>query len=158
MSRAIHELLTVIWLRVKVPVLSVASSVSWAIGQQKWKNGSSKNGITDPVKIVQSLQKDISYIFDVPSVSTPCRSLTRTFCLAIRFAAIDKSNVTTEGRPSGTNATKTETANVTVCAALPAYTVVIPTAKKTMAKRIAMQETITTNRELFLVRSYNSRK
>lgn len=37
MSRAIHELLTVIWLRVKVPVLSVASSVSWTSGQQSGK-------------------------------------------------------------------------------------------------------------------------
>ena len=57
--------------------------------------------------------------------------------------------MTTEGKPSGTNATRIETAKVTVVAAFPLYTVVIPTTKKIMAKKIAMQETMTTKRPLF---------
>lgn len=58
------------------------------------------------------------------------------------------SKVTTDGRPSGTKATKMDTAKVTVAAPLPLYEVVIPTIKKTMAKKIAMVETNATKREL----------
>ena len=58
------------------------------------------------------------------------------------------SKVTTEGRPSGTNATKIETANVTVFEAWPLYAVVIPTTKKMIAKMIAMTETIVTKSPL----------
>ena len=54
-------------------------------------------------------------------------------------------SVTTEGRPSGTNATRMETAKVTQLAALPLYAVVIPTMKKTMAKTMAIVEIIITN-------------
>jgi hypothetical protein len=48
--------------------------------------------------------------------------------------------VTTDGRPSGTKATRIETAKVTVAVACPLYTVEIPTAKKTIAKVTAMRE------------------
>lgn len=58
------------------------------------------------------------------------------------------SRVTTEGRPSGTNATRIDTANVTVAAAWPLYAVVIPMAKNTTAKTMAIIETIMTNRPL----------
>ena len=66
----------------------------------------------------------------------------------MRFAAMDSRRVTTDGRPSGTKATRIETANVTVCSPLPLYTVVIPTTKNTMAKKMAMNETIMTKRPL----------
>ena len=112
---------TVIWLRVKVPVLSVASSVSWT-GQFQSTDFGEHVTITDPIGTCQQNLKlegrDIS-LETWPRVSTPCKSLTSTFWPAIRFAAIDKSRVTTEGRPSGTKATRIETANVTVWAAFP---------------------------------------
>lgn len=54
------------------------------------------------------------------------------------------SSVTTEGKPSGTKATRTDTAKVTVVVACPLYTVLIPTAKNTIANSIAMQEIIMT--------------
>jgi hypothetical protein len=50
------------------------------------------------------------------------------------------SSVTTEGKPSGTKATRIETAKVTVAAAFPLYAVVIPTTKNITAKKIAMTE------------------
>ena len=96
-------------------------------------------------------------------VSTPCSVFTRTLSLAMRLAAMDSlkkirvrlivlagekityRSVTTEGRPSGTNATRMETAKVTQLAALPLYAVVIPTMKKTMAKTMAIVEIIITN-------------
>lgn len=56
--------------------------------------------------------------------------------------------MTTDGKPSGTKATRMDTAKVTVAAPLPLYDVVIPTMKKTMAKKIAMVETKPTKREL----------
>ena len=59
-------------------------------------------------------------------------------------------SVTTEGKPSGTKATRMETAKVTVCSPLPLYAVVIPTTKNTTAKTIAIADTIMTNRPLCL--------
>lgn len=57
-------------------------------------------------------------------------------------------SVTTDGKPSGTNATRIDTANVTVWAPLPLYAVVMPTTKNTTAKMIAMLETNMTKRAL----------
>lgn len=54
-------------------------------------------------------------------------------------------SVTTDGKPSGTKATKTDTANVTVVAACPLYTVPIPTPKNRTAKKIAMNDIVNTN-------------
>ena len=104
---------------------------------------------------VSDERKCIYTLSNLPRVSTPCRSLTKTFCFAIRFAAMDRSNVTTEGKPSGTKATRIDTAKVTVWATFPLYAVVIPTAKKTRAKRMAMHETITTKRPLFSYVQYS---
>lgn len=107
--------------------------------------------LTEPnIKRNQSRVVTVEKRQSLPRVSTPCKSLTKTFCCAIRLAAIDRRRVTTEGKPSGTNATRIETAKVTVVAAFPLYTVVIPTTKKIIAKEIAMQETMTTKRPLFL--------
>ena len=104
--------LTVIWFLVNVPVLSVANSVNYKLRQLEIYGN-------DALYIYRAYREDMSEAYqpskgNIPKVSTPCKSFTKTFCLAILFAAIDNRRVTTEGNPWGTNATRTETANVTV--------------------------------------------
>ena len=97
-----QRLVTVIWLRVRVPVLSVARRVLRA---------------TSAFPFTGEKRKEATH--NAPNVSTPCKSFTSTFCAAILFAAIDNKSVTTLGNPSGTNATRMETAKVTVAPAWP---------------------------------------
>ena len=48
--------------------------------------------------------------------------------------------MTVDGRPSGTNAMRIETAKVNVYVALPLYTAVMPTMRNTIARMIVMVE------------------
>ena len=137
------NVLTVIWFLVRVPVLSVAKSVSY---NKTYKIIVYLKGkLTDRAYRKISVNKyELSCTETLPSVSTPCKSLTRTFCAAIRLAAIDNlttrqheqralgpnehahSNVTTEGSPSGTNATRILHSIQVLLAGHPRCTLTIP--------------------------------